>query len=45
MQAARAVAAQVGLVLLSEVQTDAGIWSREDGPGWSFLTWEQLEET
>lgn len=88
MQAARAVAAQVGLVLLVavdvffeadgqvwslrvqvadaapleaillaaldhdlgaddafEVQTDAGIWSREDGPGWSFLTWEQLEET
>lgn len=26
-----------------EVQTDAGIWSREDGPGWSFVTWDQLE--
>lgn len=88
MEAARAVAAQIGLVLLVavdlffevggevwslrlrvadaapleaillaaldhdlaavdafEVQTDAGIWSREGRPGWTFLTWEQLEET
>lgn len=86
MEAARAVAAQVGLVLLVaadlffeqegqvwslrimvadaapleaillaaldhdvgagdsfEVQTDAGIWTREDTPGWSFTRWEQLE--
>ncbi len=86
MEAARAVAAQVGLVLLAaadlffeqggqvlhlrimvadaapleaillaaldhdasaigsfEVQTDAGIWSRDDTPGWRFVRWEQLE--
>ena len=28
-----------------EVQTDAGIWSREGRPGSTFLTWAQLEET
>lgn len=26
-----------------EVQTDAGIWSREDRPGWLFETWAHLE--
>lgn len=26
-----------------EVQTDAGVWSREDSPGWVFATWDARE--
>jgi hypothetical protein len=31
-----------GAVGVFEVQTDAGLWSCEDRPGWHFETWDQL---